>query len=293
MMDAKILDFYRQQTFFTDPGKYVELFDALPDDIPSLVDIVQGLLIPPYSFILALHKGTPSEIDNVGFGIRSIEATVERILSIHNASLIEARPPQKRLGVNCRNFAALLVSILRHKGIAARVRVGFAGYLGGAINYEHRITEYWDVALERWVLVDAWIDDLQRKAKGIRFDILDISPDDPFYISGDVWLKSRQNRVDPNQFGDSDTDIGMSMIRYALLHDFDALNKLEVLGCDAWGKLIEKPEQQLTQAEIKYLDQVATLTINPDANFSQLIEVHTSTSYGKEVRAEAQKSGFL
>jgi hypothetical protein len=78
-----------------------------------------------------------------------------------------------------------------------------------------------------------------------------------------------------------------------LLHDFDALNKLEVLGCDAWGELIEKPEQELTEEELNFLGEVAWLTANPDANFDQVLELHIRAKYGEEVRAEAQTLGFL
>lgn len=284
-MNAHSLDFYRAHSPFTHPGRYAHLFDALPDDVSGLVSAVQGLLIPPYPFILSLHGLRPGDVEDAGFGIRPIEATIERILAIHDAPLVEARPPKKRLGVNCRNFATLLVAMLRHKGIPARERVGFAGYLGGKINYEHRITEYWDTDKRRWVLVDAWIHDVQRKAMRLTFNTLDITPHDPFYLSGDVWLKARQNGLDANQFGDSDTEVGMPLIRYALLHDFDALVKLEVLGCDAWGKLIDKPETALTGDDLAYLDQVAALTSQPDTNLDALIQLHSTSDYGVEVRA--------
>ncbi len=291
-MNDKILSFYTQHSPLTDPGQHANLYDDLPDDIPSLVKVVQGLLIPPYHHILALHKLWPQDIQNAGFGIRRMEDTITRLHSIHDAPLQEPRPASQRLGVNCRNFATLLVSILRHKNIPARVRVGFAGYLGGKLNYEHRITEYWDTSTQRWILVDAWIDELQKKARRLQFDALDIQADDPFYLSGDVWQKTRQNKLNPAQFGDSDTEIGMPMIRYALLHDFDALNKLEVLGCDAWGILSEKDEASLMARELDYLDQVATFTADIDQYFAQLLDLHLNTTYGQEVRQKAHTLGL-
>lgn len=286
-MNTDSLDFYKTHSPFTHPGRYVPLFDALPDDVPGLVNAVQGLLIPPYPFLLSLHGLQPGDVVDEGFGIRRIEATIERILGLHDAPLTEVRPPKKRLGVNCRNFATLLVAMMRHKGIPARERVGFAGYLGGKINYEHRITQYWDSDKGRWALADAWIHDVQRVAMRLNFNTLDIRPQDRFYLSGDVWLKARQHQLDANQFGDSDTEVGMPLIRYALLHDFDALVKLEVLGCDAWGKLIDKPETALTGDDLAYLDQVAALTLQSDANLDALTALHSTSDYGKEVRAMA------
>lgn len=82
------------------------------------------------------------------------------------------------------------------------------------------------------------------------------------------------------------------MIRYALLHDFDALNGYEVLGCDAWGSLIEKPDAEITPDEWTFLDTVAAYTQNPDTHFDALRTLHATSAYGKQVRAEAKKQGF-
>jgi hypothetical protein len=286
-MDNVILDYYRQQSAITDPGKYAYLFDELPDDVASLARIVQRLLITP--FAVRLYGVQLSEIDNTEYGVRAIEKMIGRILAIEDSPLTHPREPRKRLGANCRNFAALLVSMLRHKGIPARERVGFAGYFRGPISYDHRITEYWGSTQERWILADAQIDEVRRKAIGIRFDTLNITPDDPFHLSGNVWLQARQNAVDPNSYGDGDTEVGMPFIRYALLHDFDALNKLEVLGCDAWGELILKPEPELTPDDLAFLDQVAGLCANPDKNFAALREVYAGSDYGRTMQSEAQK----
>ena len=292
-MNTTISEFYKRQSPFSDPGKYAHLFEALPDDLPALASVVQGLIIPPYHLPLKLHNLRLEDIELAPYGYRSIESLIAKLLSICDLPLTQARPPRLRLGVNCRNFATLLVSILRHKGVPARERIGFAGYLGGAIHYEHRITEYWGKAQNRWRLVDAFVDPIRRQASGIRFNTLDIMPDDPFYLAAEVWLKARQNNVDPDQFGDSETDIGLPPIRYALMHDFDALNKFEVLGNDTWGELIDKPEADLTADDLQFLDEVARLTSDPDANFGQLISLHERSQYGQEMRLAAQEIGLI
>jgi hypothetical protein len=176
------LDFYRQHSLITHPHQYASYFDELPADVPSLVQIVQGVLITRFG--LARYGIQLHEIDDTGFGVRPIAGMVERILSIDNAPLITSRPPQKRLGVICRNFATLLVAMLRHKGIPARERVGFMTYAQGAVNYEHRVTEYWHVAQQRWVLVDPMMDAVWRSANRIHFDVLDMSSDEHLYLSG-------------------------------------------------------------------------------------------------------------
>ncbi len=114
------------------------------------------------------------------------------------------------------------------------------------------------------------MDEVQRKGMGIQFNTLDIKPSDPFVLAGDVWLRCRAGELDPNRFGDSDTDIGMAPIRYALLHDFAALNGFEVLGNDDWGKLIRKPETAIIPDDLILLDQIATLTIHVDTHLDTL-----------------------
>ena len=266
----------------------------MPADLPNLVSIVQGLIIPPYSYILSLHDLGQSDIEIAGggFGMRKIEKLIEQLYLMSHAPLANARAPQSRLGVNCRNFATLLVSMLRHKGVPARERIGFAGYLGGAIHYEHRISECWDELQERWVLTDSFLYPVERKSLGIGFDTQDIKQSDPFFLAGEVWLRARRQEIDADQFGDSETDIGLPPIRYALLHDFDALNGFEVLGNDAWGNLIEKPESDLTGEDLQFLDRVAELTVNADVAFDDLTELHACSNYGAEVRAQASKLGF-
>ncbi len=293
-MNKYALSFYRQHSPFTDPGQFAHFFDDLPADPSNLVSIVQGLIIPPYSYILSLHNLSHSDIEiaGAGFGIRKIEKLIEKLLSISQTPLADARSPHLRLGVNCRNFATLLVSMLRHKSVPARERIGFAGYLGGAIYYEHRITEYWDELNTRWVLADSFLYPVQHKTLDIGFDTQDIKQTDPFLLAGEVWLKARQNKVDADHFGDSPDDIGLPSIRYALLHEFDALNGFEVLGNDAWGDLIEKPESDLTGDDLHFLDRVAALTVNPDATFNDLQALHCLSPYGRQVRVAAETHGM-
>ncbi|HLG64724.1 MAG TPA: transglutaminase-like domain-containing protein [Ktedonosporobacter sp.] len=289
-MAMQELDYYRQHNQITDPGKQVACYGDLPRDIAGLVRIVQGLLIPPYSALLRNHYHVdPEEIDNEPFGPfgpRRIEDLIERIQIRHAASLTVERPPALRIGVICRNYAVLLVSMLRHLGIPARARVGFGGYFAAPYAADHRVTEYWDAAQDRWVLVDAMIDEVQRRANKLTFNTLDIGPDDPFWLAGVVWQRCRAGELDPLAFGDSIDDLGMPPIRYALLHDFAYLNKCEVPGCDAWGDLITKPEADLTADDLALLDRIADLTVNVDQQFATLRTLFEQTDYGQAVRRE-------
>lgn len=283
-----LLAYYRQHSVFTEPGRYASLYEALPQDIPGLARLVQGLLIPPYAELLRQqYQVDPEEIDNEPFGPfgpRRIEDLIERIQTRHAAPLTVERPPALRIGVICRNYAVLLVSMLRQQGIPARARVGFGGYFRSVYAVDHRITEYWHERQQRWVRVDSMIDAIQRKNRELTFDTLDIGPDDPFWLAGEVWQRCRAGELNPQDFGDSDVDRGMPPIRYALLHDFAYLNTCEVLGCDDWGELISKPEAELTSTDFELLDQIAELTTHVDTRFDELRQLFTESSYGQAMR---------
>ena len=78
-------------------------------------------------------------------------------------------------------------------------------------------------------------------------------------------------------------DIGMPPIRYALWHDFDALNKNELVGFDAWHSLINKPEDELSEEDRCFLDEVAELTIDVDSQLDSLRSFYKGSSYGQAI----------
>jgi hypothetical protein len=104
-------------------------------------------------------------------------------------------------------------------------------------------------------------------------------------LAGDVWQKCRARKAEPQEFGDSPDDLGMPPIRYALLHDFDYLNKNELVGFDAWHSLINKPENEVTKEEKALLGKVAEMTNHVDSYFNALRELYQTTSYGQAVQS--------
>ena len=280
----QVLAYYREQSLLTDPGKYAYLYEDLPRDVAGLVSVVQGLLIPPYVELMREGYGLePGQIDNARFGERRTEDILARILRRRPEPLTMRRPPVDRIGMICRNFAVLLVSMLRYQGMPARARVGFGGYFRTSYAADHRLAEYWDAARERWVRVDPMIDDVQQRGRNIGFDLLDMKAGDPFWVAGEIWRRCRAGELEPWDFGDSDTDRGMPPIRYALLQDFAYLNKLEMLGNDGWGVLLTKPETELTSEDLDLLDRIALLTEKADTQFEELRAFFPQTAYGQAV----------
>jgi excinuclease ABC subunit A len=264
----KIQNYYRQHSPITDPGVYTPQFDALPDDVPAIVEVVQGLIMHNLAsrfYPLQLAPERRAEIN-----LRAVPERLARIFDLNPAPLAAPRTLHERVVGTCRDFAVMCISMLRHRQIPARERVGFGPYFLDKISYDHRIVEYWDEGQGRWVLIDPQLDAIQRKAYRIRFDPLDMRFGQDFHASGDVWRRCRAREADPLLFGDSPTDLGMPPIRWALVQDLEVLNKRELLGWDDWGQLINKPENSLTETDLSLLDRMAELTVNVDTRFDEM-----------------------
>lgn len=227
--------YYRTQSAFSDPGVLAGYYGGLPSDPAELARIVRGLLI---------HRG---EGGRFGFAIaedrlrddaetRYADAILALILARDDAPLTRRREPGDRFVGVCRDFALLHCSMLRHAGVPARVRIGFATYFGPGHD-DHVVTEYWD-AERGWLLADPQLADPDLAAAyGVDFDPMDV-PRDRFLVAGDAWRTVRSGRVDPRDFGHPDPVrplVGAWFVAGSVRLDLAALNKVETLLWDVWG----------------------------------------------------------
>ena len=263
ILQKEMLEFYSTHSELSDPGKFAYLYDDLPDDIPSLVKVVQNVIIhffwtttdKTYGVSLKDIEATGRN-PNKEHNQRRIEEKISSIVSIKDARLTEPRDPIDRVVGNCRDFALLLTSILRHKGIPARERSGVARYFFPPpkdFHEDHFITEYWNEKEERWIMVDPQIDELQRKVLNLTMDTLDV-PDDQFLGAGKSWTILREGKIKPEQIGVGQYT-GEQYTRYKLIQDLASLNKIEVLAWESWG--ICSSREKLSEEEYELLDQLA------------------------------------
>jgi hypothetical protein len=138
---------------------------------------------------------------------------------------------------------------------------------------DHWVCEYWDVEQQRWILVDAQLDQLQRDVLDIRFDPLDV-PRDQFIIGGQAWQIIRSGQANPDHFGIFDWH-GQWFSQDNLVRDFLSLNKIELLPWDSWG-LMAGPEDVVSAADLVLLDRMAALTLEHDAAFDDIREWYAS-----------------
>ena len=125
-MTNDMLTYYAQPGPMTDPGPYAHLFDGLPTDFPTLVKTLQGVMVHIFwagSYGLELTDERKAEV-----GLRYVEKQLARILELDDHPLTEARPHERKLVGNCRDFSVMLTAILRHQGVPARARCSFGTY---------------------------------------------------------------------------------------------------------------------------------------------------------------------
>jgi hypothetical protein len=267
-MQQQILDFYTRPAAMTSSGRHAPMFDELPSDVASLVRVVQGLglheHIAAHAYRVEFSDERRSEVH-----IRPLEQRLDHLLAHDGRPLSVARPVEERLIGNCRHFTVLLVAMLRAKGVPARSRCGFGAYFIPDHFEDHWVCEYWNSTEERWVLVDAQIDEVQRAMFNIDFDLLDV-PRDRFVIAGDAWAQGRTGEMAPAKFGLSFLhEGGLWFIAGNLVRDVAALNNMEMLPWDVWGAM-PGPDGPLTDDLLAFFDRLAALTHAPDASFAEL-----------------------
>jgi hypothetical protein len=261
-----LLNYYAQPGPMTDLQDQVHLLADLPTDISSLVKVVQGVIIHPFWME---RYGLPRnpEREELETNLRFVNKMLARTIELDPQRLTTARPLERKLIGNCRDHTTLLCAIMRQQGVPARARCGFGAYFNPGTYEDHWVCEYWNVAQQRWIMVDAQLDQFQRDSLKITFDPLDVPPDQ-FIIGGRAWQLIRSGEVAPDLFGIFDWR-GQWFAQDDLVRDFLALNKIELLPWDGWG-LMAGPEDVVSANDLTLLDRIAAHTIDPDAAFDNL-----------------------
>ncbi|MGH7674407.1 MAG: transglutaminase domain-containing protein [Gemmatimonadales bacterium] len=263
------LTYYTSQGPFTDPGEHARLFDGLPSDVSALCRVVQGIVL---HFLWAKSYGVEvTDERRAEMAIRPVSRKLEHLVKGDPCPLDVAREPGARLLGTCRDFSVMLCGMLRHRGIPARVRCGFATYFQADHYEDHWIVQYWRPAEGRWVMVDAQLDALQRDKLGVGFDTTDL-PAGQFLPAGRAWRMVRAGNADPAKFG----ILGMSgrwFVRGNVVRDLLALNKLEVSPWDSW-RLATTDDGEFADSYLEVCDRIAAVTEGDAVDLSEVREIH-------------------
>ncbi len=205
------------------------LLDGLPSDPVELCAVAAGLVVLPDA---AAAAGLAHE-RRAEASIREASDILRLLRQLDDRPLIEARPASTRVVGTCRHLALLACAFLRHRSIAARCRVGFASYFETGLHVDHWVVEHHDAVEGRWVRIDPEV---------LGLDLVgapaDLAPDE-FLTGGEAWQACRVERADPATFGVAGVpeNFGIAEIRGNAVRDLAALNLVEVLPWDEWGRM--------------------------------------------------------
>ncbi|HBH02994.1 MAG: hypothetical protein A2W08_14125 [Candidatus Rokubacteria bacterium RBG_16_73_20] len=223
--------YYAFQSRWSEPAEFAPLLAPLSAGAPAVVEAVAGLVLHP---VLVARRGvTPHAGSGDDAESRTVRELLRRVLARDGRPLAAARAPERRFIGTCRDYALLVCSVLRHQGIPARLRVGFADYFVPGFHEDHWLCEYRDGA--GWRLADGELDAATRREYGVAFEAWDV-PRDRFLTAGQAWRAVRRGALAPERFGVS--FIGLSgawFVGGSVLRDLAALNKQELLPWDYWG----------------------------------------------------------
>ncbi len=250
---------YARQSAFTDPGPYADRLDALPADVRELAAVVRNVVVHYRASGRTFPPERLAEIDH-----RWVDRMLASDQGRFDAALAHPRPEADRVVGCCRDFTALTVAALRHRGVPARSRIGFAAYFDPDLHGDHVIAEYWNGA--RWVFVDAELE----PGFTDRFDPADLplvvgsgaGPTPPhFATAAQVWTAYRRDEIDVRRYGvGSEPHLrGAWFVRNYVLLELAHRRGDELLLWDLWGAM-----SWALGGDLAVVDDVAALLLAAD-----------------------------
>jgi hypothetical protein len=253
---------YVSQDSVTDPGRHAGLYDDLPREPSRLREVVSRLMIHvSWATLYGISSNTPMPRDTL-----SVADRLTLTWALATRSLLEKRGSDQRSFGTCRDYSLVLCSMLRHQLVPARVRCGFATYFTDGPYEDHWICEYWAASSERWVRVDAQLDDVHREHLTIGHDPADL-PDHAFVTGGQAWRMARSGSTPSDAFGHSNAK-GWWFLRVNVYRDFFALTNQYMSPWDTW-RSSTPGSKVLGPADFATVDHLAESTEAIDSANSQ------------------------
>lgn len=264
--DDFVLEFYRRYSPFTDPGEYGYLYENLPNSLPALCSMIKSQIIHPFSELPKLRDKIPQERWNEYFNYPTVQSILEGLVSHDSSGFNSERKAEDKLILGCNQNAILLASILKYRGIPARVRAGHAAYIMPGFHVSHTICEVWNNDEKRWILVDP------------SMDMVDFSRD-KFDISNELWFQMQKGEIDPDLYGIPRRYTGLVSIVGKVCTDLASLLGTEY-PINQYAPILDNifKNNQLTNEQIELLNNICELMNSNDAeNLVKLREIYYSS----------------
>jgi len=244
---------YTCQSDYSDPGPHAGLLDDLPAEVPALTAVVRNVIVHYRMPGTDLPAERLAEINH---------RWLDRLLATDQARsgtpLATPRPLNDRVAGCCRDYTLLAVAGLRHRGVPARSRIGFASYFTPDYHHDHVVAQVWDGS--RWVWVDAQIG----PEEGWSFDPADIPPGAGLFDSAaKVWIAYRAGEIDVERYGVApDVPIGGAwFVRNYVFLELAHRYRDELLLWDGWGAMGGPGTEGET---LELVDEIAALLVAAD-----------------------------
>ena len=276
-MNEEMLKFYLKTSMYTNYEPYKEYYKSLPDDMEELTDLILSQTIHRTELRRSrkeqLEQGRSHDHVSEEYPwwkyishddiLLTAPAITAELFRQDERGFTKNREIRHKVVITCRYVAILIASILKAKGIPCRVRSGFASYFTNDNRcFDHWIIEYYHKKEKRWIICDP------NPASGK--DHIDM-PQKKFCWIAEVWLNVRSGKDDINKYIHGSSFQGLNMLAYTLFFDFHALMGDEISYLFKPSYIDDDNEFfSLTKEELKKLDNLATLMLNPNKNFAEL-----------------------
>lgn len=264
--NGTVPDFYKKYSPFTDPGEYAYLYKDLPDSLPELCSLIQSQFIHPYAELPQYKEQIPKERWNEMENYPTVQSILQGLVKHDARGLSNDRKPENKLVLGCREYSILLASVLKYRGIPARLRIGHATYLIPQFHASHIICEVWNAKEKRWMLVDP--------ATGM----VDFSSE-KFDFSYEAWFGLQNKEIDPASYGNPGYYSGTASIYAKIFHDMASLLGNEYTLYQ-YAPIMEYAfnNTPLSTEQTKILNRICELMKSPDAkNLSNLQKIYNNT----------------
>ncbi len=272
-MKEEILNFYKKTSIYTNYANYKNYFRSLPDDLKELTKLINDSYI--HRIVLLKSYITHDRIseeypwydyrchDDI---LLTAPAIMAELFRLDERGLTHGREHKNKVIITCRYASVLLASILKAKGIPTRVRSGFAPYINQNRYPDHWICQYYSEREDRWINVDTDEIEIERK----HYNNIDVK-DEYFCFAAEAWLNVRAGKVNVEKFVHGSSIKGLDMLARTLFFDFHALMNDEISYLFFPTYLDTSKEFfELGIEELKELDDLALLMLEPDKNFDEL-----------------------
>ncbi len=268
---TNVLNHYLKYSKYTYSGTFNDYFKSLPNNVKELRMLVSEQHIHKFKLARTLSR---DDIENnfeylncIDDSLDTATAMTNEIFKLNPKGFLLNKPLKEKIVTTCRYMSILFASILKAKGIPTRCRAGFAPYIYEDYIVDHWVNEYFDSNLNKWIVIDAQVQDSIKIFKQV--DLCNLEKE--FDYPAKLWLKARSGKLDNiDKYAKYSNEENLQVIAKQLFLDFFSLMNYELGYRHTPMFIYGNNFKNLTEKDFQEIDNLANLMLNPDENFNNL-----------------------